>query len=352
MGGALAIYGATGYSGRLLARRATEVGLVPMLCGRNKARLEALASELGLEHRVAESPASEALDAVFRDARVVLNAAGPFRGTAEPVVAACLRSGAHYLDITAETPVVEMLAARGAEARERKVMIMPAVGFDVVPSDCLAAHLARRLPGATRLALALTNLFFLTRGSARTLIENVDFGVVRRGGVLVRVPLGSLERWFDFGDGMQPALNVSLADLVTAYYTTGIPNVVTYVHATPLMRSILTGCRDFGWILASAPSQALLAAAAEILPEDPGAGRTSPEGSSMTIVGEVHDDRGRSARARVRTPEAYRFTGFTAIGVAQRVLAGDLEVGFQTPARVYGADFVLSFPDVMREDLT
>ncbi len=350
MDGSLAIFGATGYSGRLLARRAAEAGLSPVLCGRNAAKLEALAAELGLEHRAVPSPTPEALDAAFRGAAVVLNAAGPFTRTAEPVADACLRNGAHYLDITAESRVVDALAARSAEARARGIMIMPAVGFDVVPSDCLAAHLARRLPGATRLAIALTNLFFLTRGSARTLIEGVDFGIVRRGGVLVRVPLGSLEQWFDFGDGLAPALNVSLADVVTAYYTTAIPEIVTYVQATPLMRSILTTCRTFGWLLASAPSQAWLTAATELLPEDPGAGRDAAD-CAMTIVGEAHDGDGRCVRARLRTPEAYGFTAVTASAIARRVLAGDTEPGFQTPARVYGSDFVLSFPDVTREDL-
>ena len=351
MGGMLAIYGATGYSGELLARRACEAGLTPLLCGRSAAKLEKLGAELGLEHRVAPSPTPDALDAAFRDVALVLNAAGPFRHTAEPVVAACLRSGAHYLDITAETPVAEMLAARGAEARARRIMIMPAVGFDVVPSDCLAAHVVRRLPGATRLAIALTNLFFLSRGSARTLIEGVDFGVVRRAGALVRMPLGSLERWFDFGDGMQPALNVSLADVVTALYTTGVPDVVTYVHATPLMRAILTTCGQFGWLLGSAPSQAWLAATTEMLPESPTSGRDSLDDCAMSIVAEAQDARGRSVRARLRTPEAYQLTALTATAIAQRVLAGDLEIGFQTPARVYGSDFVLSFAGVTREDI-
>lgn len=351
MADTLAIYGATGHSGQLVARQACERGLRPVLCGRDAVRLEALAGALGLAHRVAPLSDPEALDAAFRDVRVVLNAAGPFSKTAEAVADACLRAGSHYLDITAEVPAIESLVRRDAEARRRRVMLMPAVGFDVVPSDCLATHVARRLPQAQRLSIAVTNLHFLTRGSAKTLIEGVDFGVVRRGGALTRVALGSVERSFDFGSGPRPGINVSLGDLVTAYYSTGIPDIETYVEGTPLMRGLLLACRSFGWLLRTAPWQVLLGAGAELLPDEPSAGDHSAENGAMGIVAEAEDGAGRQARARLRTPEAYRFTGTTATAVAERVLAGDLEVGFQTPARVYGSDFVLSLPGVAREDL-
>jgi short subunit dehydrogenase-like uncharacterized protein len=343
----VAIYGATGHSGRLVTRRACELGIRPLLCGRDARKLEALASELGLDHRVASLTESAALDAAFSEVRIVLNAAGPFSRTAQIVADACVRTGSHYLDITAEVPAIEALARRDAEARRRGVMLMPAVGFDVVPTDCLAAHVASRLPRATRLAIAVTNLHSLTRGTAQTLLEGVDFGVVRRDGGLDRLPLGSLERTFDFEGERRPAMNVSLGDVTTAYYSTGIPNIETYVEATPLMRGLLTACRSLGWMFRTAPWQAWLTAWTDLLPDDPRpAGRRT-----MGIVAEARDDSGHRVCARLRTPEAYEFTGVTAAAVLQRVSAGDLEVGFQTPARVYGRDFVLGFAGVVREDL-
>jgi short subunit dehydrogenase-like uncharacterized protein len=332
-----------------VARSAKAAGLAPVLCGRDARKLAALSDALGLESRVAALSEPDQLDAALRDVAVVLNTAGPFSRTATPIVEACLRSGAHYLDITAENPAIAHVAARHAAARDRKVMLMPAVGFDVVPSDCLAAHVARRLPQARSLAMAVTELHFVTRGSIKTLFEAVDFGMVRRGGELVRVPLGALERAFDFGDGPEPAINVSLADLTTAYYTTGIADVATYVRATPLMRALLAACRSFGWLLGTAPAQAWLGAWAELLPGNPAFGVAAPR--SMSIVVEAEDGGGRRVRSRLRTPEAYAFTGATAASIAERVLAGDLEPGFQTPARVYGSDFVLRCPGVEREDL-
>ncbi len=279
---------------------------------------------------------------------MVVNAAGPFSRTAEPVVAACLRAGAHYLDLGAEVPAIEALAGRDAEARRRGLMIMPAVGFDVVATDCLAVHVARRLPHASRIAIAVTNLFFVTRGSAKTLLESVDRGLVRRDGALVSAPLGSRERTFDYGDGPRASVNVSLADLTTAYHSTGVPNVETYTEGTPLMRGLLAACRTFGWAMRSEPAQAWLATCADLLPADPaGPG----DARTMRVVAEA-DGAGSRVIARLRTPEAYAFTPVAAIAVVERVLADDVEPGFQTPARVYGPDFVLSLPGVAREDVS
>src|SRR6185503_13464476 len=102
--------------------------------------------------------------------------------------------------------------------------------------------------------------------SAKTLVEAVDAGVVRRGGALTRLPLGSRERYFDYGDGPRQSLNVSWGDVATAYYTTGIPNIETYVEATPLVQATLAGSRYFGWLLRMAPWQVMMRAATDLLP--------------------------------------------------------------------------------------
>ncbi len=328
------IYGATGYSGGLVARRAVERGWRPILCGRDGNRLRSLAGMLELEHRTASVSDVAALARAFEGARVVLNAAGPFSQTAEPVLDACLRTGAHYLDLTAEVSVIERLIVSDATARARRLMVMPAVGFDV-----------------GRLALAVTNLFFLSRGSAKTLFEAVDRGLVRREGALVELPLGSRERTFDYGDGPRASINVSLADLTTSYHSTGIPDVETYTEATPLMRALLAACRGVGRLLRTDTAQAVLAAGAELLPESPTGDDGTSGAGSMRVVAEAEDARGRRAIARLETPEAYAFTPFAATAVIERVLRDDLEPGFQTPARVYGADFVLGLRGVEREDL-
>lgn len=343
------IYGATGYTGQLMTRRALEIGLRPVLGGRSESKLAAMSACPALEYRVASLAQPDSLDAALRGITVVLHAAGPFSETSRPMVDACLRTQTHYLDVSGEIRVIEALVQRDAEARQRGIMTMPAVGFDVVPSDCLAAHVARRLPGATCLALGLAGLRFMTRGSAKTLVEAADFGVVRRNGLITPVPLGSLQRSFDYGAGARPSHNISWGDVATAYYTTGIPNIETYYEATPIVQAVLMSGRYFGWALRTSPWQAWLKAQAALLPDGP----TDQQRASweMVIVAEATDRAGRRASARLRTPEAYTFTGTTAVAIAQRVLNDDLEIGFQTPARVYGGDLVLGFDGVHREDL-
>jgi short subunit dehydrogenase-like uncharacterized protein len=350
MSASFLLYGATGYSGGLVARHATARGWRPILCGRDPDKLAALGRSLRAPHRVASIADPASLDRALEGIGVVLNAAGPFSRTTGPVFEACLRAGAHYLDLSAEVPALERLAACDGAARARGVMAMPAVGFDVVATDCLAVHVARRLPGAVRLAIAVTNLFFVTRGSAKTLLEAVDAGAVRENGRLVPVPLGARERTFDYADGPRASINVSLADLTTAYHSTGIPNIETYTDGTPLMRGMLAACRGVGWAMRSGPAQAWLTAVADLLPADPAP--VDGDGSgTMAIVAEVDDGAGRRAVSRLRTPEAYAFTPLAAMAVLERVLGGDHEPGFQTPARVYGADLVLGLPGVVRQDL-
>lgn len=351
MTGRLLIYGATGFTGRLVVAEARLLGLTPVLGGRDEAKLAAVAEPDGFEYRVARLADADGLCAMLADVDVVLHVAGPFSQTAAPMLDACLRTRTHYLDVAGEAPVIEATAGRDAEARRAGVMVMPGVGFDVVPSDCLVAHVARRLPGARRLALGLTGLAFTTRGSAKTLTEHAGYGGinVRRNGVITPVVAGTKERLFDFGRGPSRSLNVGWGDVASAWYTTGIPDIEVYFEATASLQGMVAANRYLGWLLRTDVSQAWLKACADLLPEGP-----SPEeraANAMVIVAEVEDDAGRTAAARLTTPEAYTMTAMTAPAIARRVLAGDHEIGFQTPARVYGPDFVLGFPEVMREEL-
>jgi short subunit dehydrogenase-like uncharacterized protein len=229
-------------------------------------------------------------------------------------------------------------------------MLMPAVGFDVVPSDCLALHLTRRLPGAHRLTLGISGLELMSRGSARTLAGEYGRPTrVRRGGAVVGVPPGSLWRDIDYGRGPRPSVAVSWGDVAASYYTTGVPDIEVYFEATAAVSTMVTLNRSFGALLASPAAQRWLRLQVEMLPEGP---TDAERGARRAVIAaEVEDGAGRRARARLRTPEVYTLTGMIGAAVLERVLRGDLETGFQTPARVYGPDFVLQFADVSREDV-
>jgi short subunit dehydrogenase-like uncharacterized protein len=346
----LLIYGVTGFSGQLIVDALLALGVRPIVAGRSAERVAAIGAARGLEHRVASLDDPDQTAEMLRGVRVVVNAAGPFSRTAAPTVDACLSAGAHYLDITGEVSVFEALARLDPAARSRGVMIMPGVGYDVVPTDCLAAYVARRLPGALALSIGISGLRHMTPASAKTFVGHAGGGVrVRRDGTIQQIAPASNDRVFDFDGEMRWAVGVSLPDVVTAYLSTGIPDISGYYAATPAMRGVVNAWRHAGGLLASSPVQAVLGAWADVVWRGP----TESERSAAptTIVAEVEDARGGRFAARLHTPEPYALTAATAAAIAARVAQGDFEPGFETPARVFGADFILSFAGVRREDM-
>ena len=253
------IYGANGYTGTLIAREAVTRGHRPVLAGRDAEALPTLASDLGLGYRVFALDAPAQVTEGIRGEQAVLHCAGPFVHTYRPMADACLRAGVHYLDITGEVAVFEGLAARTTAAQAAGVMLLPGVGFDVVPSDCLAAHLKRRLPSATRLALGLLSLGRVSRGTATTMAENIHHGgLVRQDGALRRVPAAWKTRVIDFGTGPVKAITIPWGDVSTAFHSTGIPNIEVYVAARLGLRLAARASRPFGWLLGSRLAQGLL----------------------------------------------------------------------------------------------
>jgi short subunit dehydrogenase-like uncharacterized protein len=344
------IYGANGYTGELVAREAVRRGQRPVLAGRNAEAVRALATELGLEHRAFALDDAETTAAALKGMTAVLHCAGPFVRTSRPMVDACLRAKVHYLDVTGEIEVFERLAARGATAAEAGVMLLPGSGFDVVPTDCLAAHLKRRLPGATRLVLAFHSVGGLSRGTATTMIENLHRGgLIRRDGVLTPVPAGWKTRTVDFGRGPRTVVSIPWGDVATAYYSAGIPDIEVYTTATWPLRLAMKASRFLRPLLASSAVQSFLtrrvrAGAPGPTAEQRGRGRT-------VVWGEVTDKAGGRAVSRLYGPEGYTFTTLTALAAVEKVLSGDAPPGFQTPAKAYGPDFVLGIEGVKREDL-
>ncbi len=343
------IYGANGYTGALAARMAVERGQKPILAGRNAGEVEGLAHALELESRVFPLDDPRALDDGLRGIAVALHCAGPFSRTSRPMADGCLRGKVHYLDITGEAEVFEALAARDGEARAAGVMLLPGAGFDVVPSDCLAAHLKRRLPGATRLSLGFQAVGRLSRGTATTMVENFHRGgLVRKGGVLTRVPAAWKTRVIDFGRGPTIAMTIPWGDVATAFHSTGIPDIEVYIAAPAGVRLSARFSRYLGPLLASGPVQRFLKARIRAGPAGP-SDAARARGKSL-LWGEVEDAAGRRVVSRTETPEGYTLTALTCLAIVQRALAGDAPPGFQTPSLAYGPDLVLAIPGVRRTD--
>jgi short subunit dehydrogenase-like uncharacterized protein len=347
----LLIYGSTGYTGRLIVAEALARGLRPTLAGRNADAVRTQAQSLGLDWRAARIDDATALDAALAGAAVVLHCAGPFAHTWRAMSDACLRRRAHYLDITGEIAVFEGLAGRDAEARAAGIMLLPGVGFDVVPSDCLAAHLARRLPNAVRLSLAFRALGGASRGTLLSMVEKLGSpGAVRRGGKLVPVPQAWRTRRIDFGDGqLRDATTIPWGDVSTAFHSTGIPNIEVYVTMRPALRRALIASRWLGPVLRSGVVRRTLAARVRSGP--PGPSEAERERGVSLLWGEAVAANGQRGEARLRGPSGYVMTAQTAVHIAAKVLGGQARAGFQTPSGAYGADVILEIPGVTRTDV-
>jgi len=348
--GRLLIYGVTGYTGRLVAAQAKARGLDVVLAGRSAERVRPLAQSLRLPWRAVGLDEPSRLDKVLDHVDVMLNLAGPFMMTARPALESCLRTNTHYLDVTGELAVFQDLHRYDSRARTRGIMVMPGIGFAALASDCLAAHVASRLPKAQFLRLGISRPDIFSRGTLKTMFSLVRERVsIRREGRLTSVPVGRLERTFDYGEGQRVSTAVNWADVYTAYYTTGIPNIEVYAEAGVFERGFYQLGAWFAEPMKLAPWQWMQDLQASMWPEGPSEAERAA--SRRVIVAEAEDQWRRQVCSRLTTPDGYSFTADVALTVAERVLAGEYQAGFQTPAGVYGADFVLAFEGVRREDL-
>ena len=330
------LYGANGYTGALIAEEAVRRGLTPVLAGRREDAIRPLAEKLGLSYRVFDVGAPD-----FSGVSAVLHCAGPFSHTSKPVVDACLKAGIHYLDITGEIAVFEAVHRRDAEARAKGVVLIPGVGFDVVPSDCLAASLHQRLPDADHLELAFASLGKTSRGTAKTMIEGMPHGgAIRENGRIKKVPLAYLVKEIPFRDQPRMAMSIPWGDVSTAYYSTKIPNIVVYMAVPPKLIRSAKLLRPFTRFLGLGPVQRFLKSRVERKPAGPS--EKARETTRSYLWGRVTAPGGREVTGTLETPEGYKLTVLTALACLERLFAPDakLEPGAQTPSMAFGASLI------------
>ncbi len=320
----------------------------PILAGRNREKVESLAKQYGLDYRIFALEDPEQLDSALREGDFVLHCAGPFSITSKPMVEACLRTGRHYLDITGEIAVFEAMAKLDEKAKSAQVMIMSGVGFDVVPSDCLAKHLKNRLPSATNLTLAFSGLGGISHGTQATMTMNIGKGgAIRRNGEIISVPAAYKIREIDFGEFKKIGVTIPWGDVSTAYYSTEIPNIEVYTIVPADRLKLLKLSRYLGWLLATKPLQNYLQSK---IP--PGGPSDEARKNGKTILwGEASDDTGNRVEARQQGLEGYTLTALAALKIAEKILAGNFCAGFQTPAKCYGADLILEIEGSARQDI-
>ena len=343
------IYGANGYTGKLMAAEAVRRGMQPMLAGRNAAALNALGTELRLPVRIFDLQDAAAVSAGLQGVSLVLHCAGPFSATCAPMLEGCLAAGAHYLDITGEISVFAHCHAQDVPAKARGTVVLPGAGFDVVPTDCVAALLKRELPDAIALTLGFEAGGGASPGTTKTGIEGLaKGGQVRRNGQLVAVPLAYKTRTFSLDGRPRTAMTIPWGDLYTAFVSTGIPDIETYLVAPPRAIASARRANWFRPLLGLKPVVRYLQRRIESSVQGPSAEKRAATRSR--IWGEVRNGRGEQRMVEIDTPNGYDLTVTGALGIVAHLLKNAVPGGYYTPSMLMGAEYVLSLPGVRRVD--
>jgi short subunit dehydrogenase-like uncharacterized protein len=342
----LLLYGATGYTGRLIAELAASYGLTPVLAGRNEDLLQAMGEQYGLAYRVFGLENEATIAAALTDVKVVLHAAGPFVHTAAAMMAACLQTGTHYLDITGEIDVFESGARLQEKAIAANIMIMPGTGFDVVPTDTLALQLKNKMPDASHLQLAFgTRRGGISHGTATSMVLKLGTGgAIRKEGRITKVPLGNKKLEVEVDGFRMFCLSIPWGDVSTAWHTTGIPHIEAYTRMSRKVYWLLQFQPLYNWALRTRPVKKWLQSKIDARPAGP-----SPKQRQQArsyIWGKVWNENGQSVSAGFTAPEGYTLTAHAALHIARLVLQNNWKAGYQTPAGCYGPDLVFQLPGV------
>lgn len=344
------VYGATGYTGQLIAREAVARGEHPTLAGRSADKVRPLAEELGLQWAAFSVDDNDAVRAALKDHDLVLSVAGPFSATAKQMMQACIETGTHYLDVTGEIAVFELAASMDDTAKQAGVTLMPGVGFDVVPSDCLAAHTAARAKDPQSLMIAIKGLGGPSQGTAKTAVESLGAGTMaRKAGKITTFPAGKLKRDIDMGQGPEPFLAVSWGDVSTAHYSTSINDIEVYFPNVGPIKSMTTMSRFMGPVMGSNMVKNFLKKQIDKMPAGPTDAERERDTSLLLAV--VVDADGTAYKSKLATPNGYTLTAESAVKSAMLKLESNGEPGFQTPSMAFGADFVQTLSGCTLEDL-
>ncbi|CAM3076297.1 saccharopine dehydrogenase [Legionella steigerwaltii] len=347
------IYGSYGYTGNLIAQLSLEQGLKPILAGRDEEKLKLQAKALNLQYRVFDVNDLEQTKNALNDLIAVIHCAGPFKYTFKNMALACLAAKTHYLDITGEVIVIEQLMAMNEEAKKAGIMLLPGSGFDVVPSDCLAAYLKHCLPDANRLILAIGTFnksehLSVSHGTAKTMLEDIPEGTkIRDEGVLKKIPFCGKTQLFDFGTSKKLlCATISWGDLSSAWWSTRIPHIETYMALPKKIIKFKTFINLFKWLLSWTPIKKYLTHKINQLPAGPN--EKQRNNSVVKIYAEVTNEAGKKIAAVMTTPNGYTLTTLSSLLIIKNVLSGDAPIGFQTPSSAYTEDLIMKIPEISR----
>ncbi|MBD3212734.1 MAG: NAD(P)H-binding protein [Candidatus Lokiarchaeota archaeon] len=340
------LYGAYGYTGKLIIDEALRKGYTPVLAGRNPRKLIPLAEEKQLDYRIFDLLDQAVINDNLNEFESVFNAAGPFEKTSLPIVKGCLETRTNYLDITGEIGVFEQNFAFNKSAKEKEIAIISGVGFDVVPSDCLAKYVSEKMPNATHLELGIAGLSGFSRGTLKTFLKNIPYGtIIRQDGKLVALPLGKNPKKIQFMDKKRFCYPISWGDISTAYRSTDIENIRVYM-ALPQYFKYFTGSLEplLKKVFQLDSVQKLLSNWIEKNVEGPT--EETLQTAHSYLWAKAYNEEGKMFEAWLKTIEPYRLTAISAIKCIEKLNSHQTKIkGALTPSQAFGKDFILEFPD-------
>ena len=338
------IYGANGYSAQLIAKAAVDAGHAPVLAGRNRQAIQSFAAQLDLSCLIFDLSDISAVDHALQDIDIVLNCAGPFSQTASLMVAACLKNQCHYLDITGEIEVFEWVGKQHQQAQEKDVVLCPGVGFDVIPTDCLAAQLHAKLPDATELSLAFVTSSGMSPGTAKTTVESLKIGGMRReNGEIIVIPFARYVRQITVQRKERSIVSIPWGDISTAFASTRIPNITCYTGIPKNQIKWLKFCNKISWLLKTSWLQKGLKS--WIAKSVSGPTLTERDTAPTFLWGEVKNQQGRCVTGEYQTGNGYSVTVYGALAAIDYLLANKAAGGFYTPSKLIGHGFAESLPE-------
>lgn len=310
------IYGASGYTGRMIVDACSALGLRPILAGRRDAPLRALADTHGLDARVFAADDARQARRALAEIDLLVNCAGPFHRTAPHLIAAAIDAGTHYLDISAELDSYRLAESLDTAARRAGVMLMPGGGGSTALLGSLVARVCEQVRHPARIAVALQVAGPMSRGSAISAAENLSpHDLVRRHGVL-QARHDAAPRRFDFGALQADGVPMTLPDVITLWHDHAVPDIETYVHVV---------------------GNAFASEGLDTLP--PGPTDAERRAHPYHAAAVVTDRDGASASGTLATANGYTFTPLATADAARRILAGNARPGFQTPTGLFGPAF-------------
>ena len=342
------IYGAYGYTGKLIVELAVSKGYRPALGGRNEEKVNSLAKQYNLESHTFNYNDQKAWDDVLKGKTILLNCAGPFSLTIKDILPACLRNSVHYLDITGEIDVFAFIKKSEQEAINNGLVLMPGTGFDVVPTDCLALYLKEQMPDATHLELAFDSKSGLSRGTALSVLNRFDQGSASRvNGKIVPEKTASASKIIHFGGKDRLCVGIAWGDVFTAFQTTKIPNIKVFTGMPEKMLKNMRKASKWAWLITAWPVQQLLGIIVRNKIDGPS--KEKRETVTTYLWGKVANANGKTIEAELQTPESYKLTAITALMCVEGVLAGKVKPGYNTPAMAFGSDFILGVEGTSRK---